>query len=231
MRLTDEQINTLAGELHKTAGTLGIIGNSLKPLWKAMRPKIQKAFDWSNRNFQERTIRPIQAGDTTPGTVRNFFGLGFKAKQVGMAARSNPNLPTNYGQGFLAQFSPKHILAELGHNMQKVQRMGVGNYLKENIQHARTFESGGGVYRRSLPGQLFNVAMTGPGFAATDILLAPKDQSMGKTLGTAGTDLALWSVSPRLGGAALMARMGYDLMKKKNQPQIKNIQNDTQIIQ
>lgn len=226
MALTDEQITKLAEDLHKTAAT-GFLLKTIRPMWA-------KFLKWGTKNYQGKGMRAARPGDVLPGTTRTMWGAGPKAKFKGIAKNTNPNLPTGYGHGFSSMFKPKHILAEIGHNLSYIKRKGVLNFLDRNVRHARRYETQGGVFKRSLPGQVLNVAMTGPGFAATDILLAPKGQSTGKTLGVASADMALWSLSPRLGGGALFARLGYDTLKKfkkPQQPKLTNIHNDTQIIQ
>ncbi len=209
--MTDKQIQKLAEEL-KQAGVLN---------WVT---------DFGKKWYQGMGTRALRAGETVPKQIRTMGGYGGEAKFVGMAEKTNPNLPEGFGHGFVSMFNPKHMLAEIGHNVGQIREKGVLNFFENQVQDATRFNKAGGTWKRSIPGQVLNVAMTGPGIAATDMLM-PTGEPMSKKLTNAGTDMALWGLSPRLGGAAMIGRLGFDMAKQLRKPKITPIQNETNIIQ
>lgn len=184
-------------------------------------------------NLEKKFPHPItqrsvttEAEKAIQNNQRTFFGMGGKAKLSPFQETiTNPEI----AKGNMIT----RTVGEGTHNLGRLLKDPVG-YLKHEYGTARTFVGKDKRrYMRSPLGQVANVAMTGPGIAATSTvgaLMSNDGESKANRIGIGVAEGALWSVAPRLGMASMIGRMGYDILKSKK-PQQTTIQNDTNIIQ
>lgn len=155
------------------------------------------------------TLKPLSAVEGAANTTKTMFGMGRSVPALKEVVSANvPN--ATIGDKF--RNAVYNAAAEPIMKLKRVQEVGLNKFLSEDFGNHMMFNKTGpdGVtrqYKRSLPGRIMNYSMSGPGFAAQNVLFKDPNEPMRKTLGRAAFEGTMFTFAPRLGGAYYGAQL------------------------